>query len=49
VHFRKTLGFIADGILDVKGLITARFALKEIHQALENALQAKGMKNIIEF
>lgn len=48
-HFRKTLGFIADGLLDVKGLITARFPLKDIGQALDNALQAKGFKNIIVF
>ena len=31
VHFRKTLGFIADGILEVKSLVTARFPLKR-HQ-----------------
>jgi len=49
VHFRKTLGFIADGIIEVKSLITARFALKDINKALECALQAKGFKNIISF
>jgi len=48
-HFRKTLGFIADGILDVKNLVTARFSIKEMDKAMDNAIQAKGLKNIITF
>ncbi len=49
VHFRKTLGFIADGLLDVKKMVTARFPLKDIGKAFEYAAQAKGFKNVITF
>ena len=48
-QFRKTLGFIADGILEVKSLITARFPLSEMDQALTRAVAAEGLKNIITF
>jgi L-iditol 2-dehydrogenase len=48
-HYMKTLGFIADGMVDVKKLITARFPLSEIHQAFEYAASGKGLKNMIDF
>ena len=48
-QFRKTLGFIAEGILEVKSLVTARFSLKEMDRAMEYAIEAKGLKNIITF
>ena len=46
-QYRKTLGFIADGLLAVRPLITARFSLQEIGQALDRARQGKGLKNVI--
>ena len=48
-QFRKTLEFIAEGILEVKSLVTARFPINEMDKAMEYAIQAKGLKNIITF
>ncbi|NLE66900.1 MAG: alcohol dehydrogenase catalytic domain-containing protein [Lentisphaerae bacterium] len=48
-HFRKTLGFIAEGLVDVKGLVTARFRIEDILEAFDCARQAKGLKNVIVF
>lgn len=48
-QFRKTLSFIADGILEVDSLISAKFSLAEIHQALGKAKDAIGLKNVINF
>lgn len=47
LQFRKTLEFIASGILDVKGLISNRLPLSEIAEGFEFAAQAKGLKNVI--
>ena len=46
-HFRKTLGFIGDGLLNVKDLVTSTFELKDIHKAFEQAEKAIGLKNVI--
>ncbi|MBQ7726263.1 MAG: zinc-binding dehydrogenase, partial [Clostridia bacterium] len=46
-QYRKTLRYIADGVLNVRPLVTARFSLQEIEQALEYAKQGKGLKNVI--
>ncbi len=48
-QFRKTLDFVAMGLLDVKSMITDRYELKDIMTAFENARQAKGIKHVIEF
>jgi len=48
-HFRKTLEFIADGLVDVKSLVTARFGIDDILKAFDYAGQAKGLKNVILF
>ena len=47
-QFRKTLSFIAAGILPVKPLITGRFALTDFRAGLEKAIRADGMKNLIQ-
>lgn len=47
LQFRRTLEFIASGILDVKGLISNRLPLSEIAEGFELAAQAKGLKNVI--
>lgn len=47
MQFRKTLEFITTGIVDVKGLISNRMQLKDIHKGFELASDAKGLKNII--
>ena len=48
-HFRKTLSFIADGLIDLTGIVTAKYSLNEIGTAFENAEKAIGLKNVIEF
>lgn len=48
-HFRKTLEFIASGLVDVKSLVTARFKIENILTAFDFARQAKGLKNVILF
>lgn len=48
-HFRKTLDFISSGILEVKDLISLRFELKDIAEAVKLATRAEGLKNILYF
>ncbi len=46
-QYRKTLSRIADGVLNVKSLVTSRFTLDDIGTAFEYAKQGKGLKNVI--
>lgn len=46
-QFRKTLKYISTGVLDVKPLVTATFALKDIQEGIDRATAAVGMKNIV--
>lgn len=48
-HFRKTLQLIADGLIDLSGIVTARYGLSDIAKAFENAEKALGLKSVIEF
>ncbi len=48
-QFRKTLEFVAQGLLNVNAMITNRYPLSDICAAFENARQAKGIKHVIEF
>lgn len=48
-QFRKTLGFLAGGILNVKDLISERFPLERIQEGVQRATSAEGLKNIISF
>ncbi len=48
-QFRKTLDFVSQGLLNVKAMITHRYALSQIEQAFENASHALGIKHVIEF
>ena len=48
-HFRKTLSFVAEGLIDLSGIVTGRFNLREIEKAFEYAENAVGLKNVIEF
>ena len=47
-QFRKTLQLIADGLVDVNGIVTDSFAIDEIHTAFSNVMAGKGMKTIIK-
>lgn len=49
LQFRTTLKLIADGLVDVKGLISAKFALPQIIDGFRSADQASGLKNVIGF
>ncbi len=48
-QFRQTLEFISCGVLNVKDLISQRFTLDNIQDAVQLATSAKGLKNIIYF
>ncbi|MCL2703183.1 MAG: alcohol dehydrogenase catalytic domain-containing protein [Defluviitaleaceae bacterium] len=48
-HYRKTLRFIAAGLVSVDALITHRYALSDIHKAFENGMSAVGLKQAIVF
>ncbi|NLC43063.1 MAG: alcohol dehydrogenase catalytic domain-containing protein [Clostridiales bacterium] len=48
-QFRKTLGFISNGLIRVDDLITGRYSLTNITEAFEMASSARGLKNIIVF
>ena len=47
-QFRKTLQLIADGLVDVNGIVTDSFPIDEIHTAFANVMEGKGMKTIIK-
>lgn len=48
-QFRKTLDFVESGLLDVKGLVSARVSLENISEAVKLATEASGLKNVINF
>lgn len=48
-QFRKTMEFVSQGLLNVKDIITDRYALKDALNAFENAHLAKGLKHVIVF
>ena len=48
-QFRRTLKLIADGRVDVSGIVTHKFPLDRIHEAFEQVMQGKGMKSVITF
>lgn len=48
-QYRKTLQFIEHGNVDLKKLITERYPLERIHDALDNASGGIGLKHIIVF
>lgn len=48
-QFRKTLQLIADGLVDVTGIVSASFPIDEIAAAFSNVMAGKGMKTVITF
>lgn len=48
-QFRRTLGFISTGVLDVRPLITNRMPLTEIEKGIAGAAEAGGLKSVIRF
>jgi L-iditol 2-dehydrogenase len=48
-HYRKTLHFIASGLVDVDPLVTHTFSIHDIHKAFENAATCVGLKQAIVF
>jgi L-iditol 2-dehydrogenase len=48
-QFRKTLDFIAKKLVDVDSLVTHRFSIDEIDQAIENASKQQGLKQAVVF
>jgi L-iditol 2-dehydrogenase len=48
-HYRKTLDFIAKGIVDIDPLVTDRYTIDDAKTAFENAAAQKGLKHAIVF
>ncbi|MCL2828608.1 MAG: alcohol dehydrogenase catalytic domain-containing protein [Oscillospiraceae bacterium] len=48
-HYRKTLHFIATGLVDVDPLVSHKFPIQEIEKAFENAANTVGLKQAIVF
>ena len=48
-HYRKTLGLIASGLVNVDPLVTHRYPLTDIQKAFENAATAVGLRHAIIF
>jgi len=48
-HYRKTLDFIAKGIVDVDPLVTGRYQIEDIMTAFENAAAQNGLKQAVVF
>jgi L-iditol 2-dehydrogenase len=48
-HYRKTLNFIASGVVDIDPLITHRYKINDIKTALDNLANAVGLKHVIVF
>ncbi|MCL2197747.1 MAG: alcohol dehydrogenase catalytic domain-containing protein [Defluviitaleaceae bacterium] len=48
-QYRRTLQFIAAGLLDVDSLITHKYPLDQIITALENAIKTVGLRHAIIF
>ena len=48
-HYRKTLNFIATGVVNIDPLITHNYKLDEIKTALDNLANAVGLKHVIVF
>ena len=46
-QFRRTLGFIEAGLLNVDALVTDTYALEQTPEAFSNAALAKGLKHVI--
>jgi L-iditol 2-dehydrogenase len=48
-QYRKTLDFIAAGVIDVKRLVTGKFKLEDIKQGFALSTATKGLKNVVYF
>jgi len=48
-QFRKTLEFVAAGLIPLEKMITARLDISEIEKGFDLAKQAIGLKNVIVF
>lgn len=48
-QFRKSLEFVAQGLIDLKGMITHVYSMEQALSAFENARAAQGIKHVIQF
>lgn len=48
LQFKESLGFVTSGIIDVKKLITKRVSLEDISEGFRAAIEADGLKNVVE-
>ena len=47
-HYRKTLRFIATGLLNVDELVTHRYSLEDVAKGIENSMNTVGLRHAIE-
>ncbi len=48
-QYRRTLGYLSTGVMDLDALITARGPLEKLPEFVRQARQAQGIKYVIEF
>ena len=48
-QYRKTLGFIAKGLVEIDSLVTDRYPIEDIMTAFDNAAAQKGLKQAVVF
>lgn len=48
-QYRKTLEFISEKIISVEDLVTARYKIDEIKEAIDVATEGSGIKTLIQF
>ncbi len=48
-QFRETLKLIADGLVDVDGIVTGKYPVDEIFQAFDDVANGRGMKTAVTF
>ena len=48
-HYRRTLGLIADGLVDIEPLVTHSFGISDAASAFDNAARAIGLRQAVVF
>ncbi len=49
IQYRQTLGLVASGAVKVADLVTATCGIEDVRASIEQVMQGKGLKNVIQF
>ena len=49
IQYRKSLALVENGLIPMKKIISSRFKLDEINEAVKKAADGSGLKNVINF